>query len=199
VQNYIKLYLTPRLGPGELKALEKATGHWPQYPMTLVALADRHPLALPDPRGPKKVEDLPEEVLRLLFKAKPDKRPQLKPFGARAANIGVGHAVAQRAKKTSVMLPHELWPYQQKCLSQQVQNFITGKLLPVLTPDEKLALVAAEAKGVWPDYPLKLKELAEKHDLRVPWQTLPGPPLLWDRYRITPYFITEQKTARTNR
>jgi hypothetical protein len=200
VQNYVKLYLMPWLGPGELNELQKAEGHWPQYPMTLVALADKHPLALPNPRGPKKIEDLPEEIVRRLFKVKPDKqKPQFKQFSDVAARIGLARAVAQRAKNKppdGVILPHELWPYRQKCLSQQVQDFIKGKLQPVLTPDEKLALVEADAKGVWPDYPRKLKELAEKHNLRVPWQTLPGPPLLWDRYRITPYFAVDSKTTR---
>jgi hypothetical protein len=200
VQSFAKQYLLPRLGTGELNLLKKAEGHWPQYPMALVALADRHPLALPDARGPRKVEDLPEEVLRRLFIAKPGKaKPQINKLNDMAARMGLGKAVAQRAKNKhpdGVILPHELWPYRQKCLSQQVQNFIKEKLQALLTPDEKLALVDADAKGVWPDYPKKLKELAEKHNLRVPWQTLPGPPLLWDRYRITPYFI-DQKTART--
>jgi hypothetical protein len=201
VQNYVKQYLLPRLGSGELDALHKAEGHWPQYPVTLVGLADRHPLALPDSRGPTKIEDLPEEILRKLFPVKPEKqKPQLKKFSELAGRVGLGRAVAQRAKNKppdGVILPHELWPYRQKCLSQQVQDFIKGKLQPVLTPDEKLALVAADARGFWPEYPLKLKELAENHNLRVPWQTLPGPPWLWDRYRIAPYFAVDPKTART--
>jgi hypothetical protein len=200
VQSYVKQYLMPRLGPGELNTLHKAEGHWPQYPMTLVGLADRHPPALPDPRGPKKIEDLPEEIVRRLFPAKPEKQKlQFKKFSELAGRIGLERAVVQRAKSKlpdGVILPHELWPYRQKCLSQQVQDFIKARLHPVLTLDEKQALLDAESRGVWPDYSLKLKELAENHNLRVPWHTLPGPPLLWDRYRIAPYFI-DQKTART--
>jgi len=201
VQSFVKQYLVPRLGPDELNALRRAEGNWPEYPMELVALADRHPPALPDSRGPKKVEDLPEEILRRLFKGKADKhKPQLRNLNEKAVKIGLGRAVAQRAKEKppdGVILPHELWPYRQKCLSQQVQDFIKGKLLPLLTPDEKLALVEADAQGFWPDYPLKLKELAENHGLRVPWQTLPGPAQLWDRYRITPYFAADQKAPRS--
>jgi hypothetical protein len=201
VQNYVKRYLLPRLAPGELAVLQESEGHWPHYPMALVDLADRHPLALPDPRGPKKIGDLPEEILHRLFRAKLEKaKPQMRQLNDMAARMGLGRAVAQRAKNKlpdGVILPHELWPYREKCLSPQVQDFIKKKLQPLLTPDEKLALVHAETEGVWPDYPRKLKELAEKHDLRVPWQTLPGPPMLWDRYRVRPYFLAEEKTART--
>jgi hypothetical protein len=194
-------YLLPRLRPDEQKKLQQAEGHWPEYPMELVALADHHPPALPDTRWPKKVEDLPEEILRKLFKGKPEKhRQQITTLNNMAAKIGLGRAVAERAKKKlpdGVVLPHELWPYRQKCLSPQVQEFMKSKLLPLLTPDEKLALVQVEADGTWPEYPLKLKELAENHKLRVPWQTLPGSAQLWDRYRMQPYSAGEEKTART--
>jgi hypothetical protein len=199
VQNYVTHYLMPRLLPDEKELLRKASGSWPKYPMALVVVADRHVPALPDPRGPRKADELPEEVLaRLFIKAKADKQQkQRQRLDQKALQYGgspmaLGQAVSFLAKNRGLkgqeaVLPYELWPYRQRCLSPQVQEFIEVKLRPVLDNDEKLELLNADANALWPDYPLKLKALAEKHNLRVPWLALPGPASLWDRYRIEPY------------
>ena len=36
----------------------------------------------------------------------------------------------------------------------------------------------------WPEYPLRIQELADLYYLSVPWQTLPGKRQLWDAYRL---------------
>jgi hypothetical protein len=71
-----------------------------------------------------------------------------------------------------------------------VQQFLDRKLLPVLDQDEKAKLRNAQYE--WPRYPTTIQELAEKHKLKVPWQTLPETPMRdsqrerWDSYRLRP-------------
>ncbi|HYT90693.1 MAG TPA: hypothetical protein VEL76_18440, partial [Gemmataceae bacterium] len=47
VKSYVEEYLYPRLSKADKERLEQAEGHWPDYPYTLVELADNHPPALP--------------------------------------------------------------------------------------------------------------------------------------------------------
>ena len=42
------------------------------------------------------------------------------------------------------------------------------------------------AEGKWPDYPNTIQELARRHQLEVPWHTLPGQRKNWDNYRPPP-------------
>jgi hypothetical protein len=37
--------------------------------------------------------------------------------------------------------------------------------------------------GKWPDYPLMIQELAQKHNLQPPWHYLPEQRWKWDLYR----------------
>src|SRR5205823_4653739 len=54
--------LSPLLSDEEKERLAKAEGHWPLYPVTLVELADKHPLALPSHHGATQVSGLPAAV-----------------------------------------------------------------------------------------------------------------------------------------
>src|SRR5262249_3046227 len=68
VRTYVTEYLGPWLSEKERNRLDKADGQWPAYPRALVLLADRHPMALPGPRGPTHFNELPAEVVdRLAF------------------------------------------------------------------------------------------------------------------------------------
>ncbi|MCS7047318.1 MAG: hypothetical protein NZO58_13245, partial [Gemmataceae bacterium] len=67
VQTYVKDYLLRMfLTPEEADQLAKTDGQWPQFPMKLVELADKHPAALPGPVGPKSISDLPPRVVNEL-------------------------------------------------------------------------------------------------------------------------------------
>src|SRR5205823_3662552 len=90
-------------------------------------------------------------------------------------------AVTIIASKRGIVLPHELWPSNLKGLAPPARQFVTTRLMPVLEPPDKARLKAAADK--WPEYPQTIDELAKKHHLQVPWQTLPGPPKLWENYR----------------
>ena len=160
--------------------LEKAQGHWPLYPVTLVALADKHPPALPGPKGPKAYAELPTEVKnKLKFKNGKDPPKLLKAEGRWPAFAIAVSSFA--AAKKNVVLPHELWPTSKSGLSAPMQSFVDNKLRKVLADDEKARL--GNAEGKWPDYPNAIQDLARKHDLQVPWHTLPGARERWDSYR----------------
>jgi hypothetical protein len=180
VQAYFNDYLRHFASPEELNRLRKAEGLWPSYPLTLVELADRYPPALPGPRGPLHFRDLPSEVQRRFPKGK------LPTFIRKSEGHwpDLARTLSEVAKKRGWVFSHELWPYNVKGLSLEVRQFVEKTLQPVLTTDEKLELFHVTKLERWPDYPLTLKKLAEKHDLRVPWQTLPGPRVSWDRYRL---------------
>jgi hypothetical protein len=187
VQAYVNEYLRPRLTPEEKARLEKVEGQWPAFPTTLVALADRHPNALPGARGPITFKELPHAVQEILNqRIKKVARPGLKKAEGNWPEYGM--AVVAFAKSQGLKLPYELWPSRRDDLSAPVVQFLDKKLLPALDENEKQKL--KDAEGKWPLYPRTIQELALAHKLHVPWQTLPGPRPMWDSYR--------QRAARAN-
>ena len=88
VRDYVSDYLMRYLSDEEKEQLKNAEGIWPDFPQTLVAIASRHPSALPPlrpenfPTGPDK---LPKEVkARITEKkgggVKGKKKDELQPF-----------------------------------------------------------------------------------------------------------------------
>jgi hypothetical protein len=187
-------YLRPLLSAAEWQELEKAAGSWPRFPRTLVEVADRHPVALQGQRGITHLKELPREVRTRLEKPlahklgkgkeAPKARIALKQLLARSEGKWPDFAarVAEVAQSLDVSLPHELWPSRRKDLSVDVQEFLKNKLEPVLNGTEKGLL--RQAEGNWPRYPQTIQNLAARHALTVPWQTLPGPRARWDGYRL---------------
>lgn len=176
---YVNEYLRPVLSKEEEEQLEKAQGHWPLFPMTLVELADKHPPALPGANGPRTVAQLPTEVKLRLGKKK-DVKLKIKEEGRWPAFAA---AIADLAHKRGIDLPHELWPTSFKGLSPAMQDFVKKKLEPLLTPPEQVRLARAEQNPKWPDYPELIQELARNHHLKPPWYSLP-PSDRWDAYRL---------------
>ena len=191
IERYVKEYLMPMLSPEEHGLLSRAEGAL-KFPYVLVYLADRHPLALPGKYGPKTFKELPSDVQMRLrkvammkgFKAGPTpvlkkalraaegKWPKFASEISRLANRGKGIRLST----------FEFWPAHFHHLSPDVQRFVRDRLTPKLTTDEKTLL--AQREGRWPDYPQTIQELATRHSLQVPWQTLPGPRRYWDFYRV---------------
>jgi hypothetical protein len=179
---FVTEYLKPLLSSAEWERLEKAQGEWPRFPRVLVELADRHPVALPGPRGPTRVAELPEEVQsRLAPRGKPGKFPFRK-FEGKWPDFAV--KITEVVRPRTQPLPRELWPTDFADLSPAVREFVHRKLKPALDPTEAELLAAAE--GRWPNYPVTIQKLADRHYLSVPWQVLPGPPARWEPYRPRP-------------
>jgi hypothetical protein len=182
-KTFVLEYLRPLLTPAEWEQLDRAQGQWPRFPRLLVELAQRHPVALPGPRGPTHLDELPKDVRKLLQKAAPGKPGYLRHALKREEGKWPGFAVAvtRLAGKHSASLPLELWPARSKELSGETRKFLQTKLEPALSDDEKQEIKKAE--GSWPAYALTIQRLAASHYLSVPWQTLPGPRGRWDWYR----------------
>lgn len=87
-------------------------------------------------------------------------------------------AVAAEAKQGGITLDWKLLgPSKLDELPSSVQKFVRDELTSKLTDNEKHHL--KDAEGKWPDYPKRIKELADKHRLIVPGLSLPGPRDLW--------------------
>ena len=212
VEVFVKEYLRPILSEQEKERLDKAEGHWPQYPITLVELADRHPLALPQKYGPVSYQDLPRTVTdkvaakwetkdaKGIAKATPAtfflNQANNKKYKERMDKIEPGLparlacAVANflHARKVEA-LPYELWAARSSDLGRPMKEFLDpeGSFLGNLSDAERAEL--RQAEGKWPEYPFKIKQLAEKYGFKPPWQSLPEPSDAkhqWDKYRTRP-------------
>jgi hypothetical protein len=180
VNNYFTEYLQHMLTKEERDRLDKAQGQWPLFPVTLVELADKHPPALLGPEGPRYFKELPAEVQKRFFKGAKGAPKALKLAEGKWPDFA--HAVILAAgKKNANPFAFELWAWGRSCLSPPMQEFVDRKLFKALDIDEKYRFTTAEGK--WPDYPDAIQELARKHNLQVPWQTLPGARERWDNYR----------------
>lgn len=182
VRIYLEEFLKPMLRKDEKDRLTKAEGSWPGYPLTLVELADRHPLALPGPHGPRTIAELPQPLHNRL--AKPKQSAALKALRAREGRWPEFARELTRfaAKRNWAPFPHELWPWSFKGLSPTMQTFVEKTLRPVLNASEQTDLLHSE--GSWPEFPQTIDRLARAHDLRPPWHTLPGSRERWDAYRL---------------
>lgn len=191
VQKYVNDFLLAMLTKEEKERLNQAAEKWPDYPATLVALADKHPAALPGVDGPCVYNDLPPLVQLALAGKKmlPNAAKALKAQEGSWPQYGGAVVDYLQQFKKNVELPYEIWASGYKHLSPPMKEFVDKKLKPLLDGDEKLRL--AHNEGRWPAYPLAIQELAKKHQQRVPWLTLPelprfanDPRFRWDNYRV---------------
>jgi hypothetical protein len=192
VQNFVSNRLTRMLSDEEKERLTKAEGKWPRLANTILELSEKHPVLPPLPSGPiVRFNQLPPEAKAFLSNKKKaqelfknlDKWPQ---FALAAC------ALMKQEKRT----PPPLGASRPAEFDEAIQGFLKEKLEPALTTDEKTKLHGAE--GHWPDYPLRLLELAHKNNLIVPGMSLPGPRELWNSARL-PFVerITLKDFART--
>lgn len=216
VDLFVKEYLRPLLSKDEADRLAKAEGHWPLYPVTLVELADRHPLALPSPNGPAHFTELPKSIqaaIKLQFEKKGKGTANPENFFLNAKNLpavttrlkALGEArllgdikpnnnalkftcsVAGYARTNGIKISYEMWPTKPSELDKPMREFLDpkGPFLSGMTEQERLELVRAEDR--WPEFPLKIKYLAERYGFRPPWQVLPmtgSGKNDWDSYRV---------------
>jgi hypothetical protein len=193
VQNFVSNRLTRMLSDEEKERLTKAEGKWPRLANTILELSEKHPVLPPLPAGPiVRYNQLPPEAKAFLSNKKKareelaknlDKWPQ---FALAASDL------MKQEKHT----PPPLGASRPAEFDEAIQAFLKEKLAPELTTDETTKLHGAE--GHWPDYPLRLLELAHKNNLFVPGMSLPGPRELWNSARL-PFVarITLKDFART--
>src|SRR5262249_46782239 len=136
------------------------------------------------PQGPARFEDLPKTIQEFLPELKDQKDMEGKwpDYGEKVA----AELRAKRqngTKKDRLHFPVDFMPSSIEDLSRPMKQSVRQKLRPKLNRKEKVRL--AKTKG-WPAYPKAIDELARKHKIRVPWQTLPGSQERWDIYRPRP-------------
>jgi hypothetical protein len=182
VRAFVTENLRPMLSREDEERLRKAEGRWPQYPATLVELADKHPYVLPGPlTGPARFRDLPAGLQKQLEKLGPGLLGGLREAEGKWPDYAL--AVAAVAKMHDITLPRSLGPSRPGDFPRQLGAFIRRRLEPALTSEEKSRLQMAE--GHWPLYPRTVAELAASHHLYIPGPRvhLPGPRDYWDKYR----------------
>jgi hypothetical protein len=188
----INEYLVPLLSNDERERLKKAEGQWPAYTTILVELADKHPLALPTDDGPRYLNKLPRALQKRFalpipnpFAGGQSLATYLKPAEGKWPDFprAVTTVNKQFQHVLKSPLPRELWASGYASLLDPMKEYVDKSLKPVLTDREAQDLASAE--GNWPEYPLEIQKLAQRHELpRPPWETaLSGPPERWADYR----------------
>jgi len=186
VKKYVEEYLTPFLTPEEKKRIADAAGRWPDFPQTLVEVASERPSALLGAKNPpRKYKDLPEPVRRRLEKKDkfgfPPKK-LLKEIERYEGPSFASKVVEIASRENKLPFNHEFWASVDKSLLPPMKDFVENKLHRAIDQAEKRKL--ADSMGKWPDYPLMIQELAQKHNLQPPWHYLPDPiRWKWDLYR----------------
>jgi hypothetical protein len=189
VKEYVTDYLMPALTPQERKQLGDAEGRWPDYPQALVEIASRYPSALPPERKEalaRRLAKLPEPVRRKLIDRKGEKAGMTKKrINEIQQNEGPNFAskvVAIGLREGKLPFGHEYLAPNYVSLLKPMQEFVDKKLDSALDQAEKRRLT--DSMGKWPDYPLTIQELSQKHNLSPPWHYLPEPrQWKWEAYR----------------
>jgi hypothetical protein len=188
-QEGVKEFLMPVLSDEEKLLLAQAEGNWPAYPMTLVDLADRHPLALPGKHGPRTFDQLPEALKSRFNVAIPNPfaggktyASLLKPNEGSWPKFAVAVTTLNKGY-IRTPLPRELWACDFKSLLSPMQEYVHKMRKDVITDTDAQEL--SNAEGHWPEYPEKIQALAKSHALpSPPWETaLYGPRVRWEDYR----------------
>lgn len=181
---YIRESLAPMLGPVEKNRLRSSKGQWPQFPETLVELADKHPVFIPGKIGPRRFEELPPAVQEKLPMLKAVAPKALPPLIRKTEGKWPQYAEAvtqfalNQPKPISIPPLGETRPDQ---FTPEIKEFIQNRLYPILARPEIDRL--QKTAGTWPAYPRLLQTLARKYGMNVPGTALPGPADLWEPYR----------------
>jgi hypothetical protein len=173
---FIKTHLLPHLTPAEKQQYDAALGSWPAFPRTVKELAILHPVLPPLPH---------KTIVRfddLLDRAKVEAGS--KPSWERRRDAW------ERLRRVEGKWPEWALLFYSLLSNTQRQHMPPlGASRPVDFPAEvrdfiqttlkaKVSLAEFEElgklRGKWPDYPLHLLRLAERHKLEVPGMSLPG-------------------------
>jgi hypothetical protein len=185
VKEYVTEYLLPYLTDAEKNRLNEAEGHWPEFPQALVEIARGRPSALPPPKLPSHLADLPKPIrAQITLDKKGSKKKllqELQTFEGR--DVFATKVVEIGTKSGSAPFEHEFWPSSQKGLQPAMKDFVERELTPKLQKKERDRLLDSELR--WPDYPNTIQDLAKKYNMQPPWHYLPEDKIWkWENYRV---------------
>lgn len=183
IAEFVFGHIKPRLTQDELRKLDEAEGRVAPLARLIVDLAQKYPV-LPPIQGREAVtdrDDLPRDVQQKLLKA--DKlggavkawarfKREVEPHRKQWPEFAL--ALTKYAADEKVALP-PLGASKPDDFTAEIQTAIRR-----LAPDDQKTLQALEKK--WPDYPLKLHEVARKASppVPLPGMSLPGTKAYWD-------------------
>lgn len=188
LQLFVEESLRPQLSPGEELRLTAASGRLQGnvYLRSVFEIAEsKGPVPFPGPAAPGKKrayrswKELPTEITsRFKVGDLNDAPSYVTAAEGKWPNLPL--AVVKFANEKNYSIPSKLLgPTKADELPHSVQKFLKEELK--LNEVDRSALSAAE--GRWPDYPKKVKELADKAKLRVPGISLPGNEETWQRIK----------------
>jgi hypothetical protein len=165
----------------DFEAAEKQ-GQWVDYFTTLVELADKHPIRHPPTPniGPRHFPELPAALQTRL--------KQVAAWPPSAVTQAEGKwpeyafEVSRFARTHRIPLPKQLGPAKLEDFAPSFQHFCTNQLFPVVSEEERDNL-RNKGQGIWPAYYRQLMVLADRHKMRIPGMSLPGPAKLWEPFR----------------
>lgn len=177
-RTFIEKHLLPHLTPQEKGRYDAALGRWPDFPRTVKELTRQHPVLppLPPPHKPiVRFEDLPDMVKvvagsQASWERREDAWERLRrvegkwPEWALMFHSLLSKPQRQRMPPLGASRPEDF--------PANVRDFIRKPLKQKISKAELKELNALQGK--WPDYPLHLLHLAEKHKLEVPGMSLPA-------------------------
>jgi hypothetical protein len=185
VQQFIVRQLVPRLTAAEKARLRQAEGRWPDLARTVRQLAEHYPVLpeLPPPYvSVTCYDELPLAVRLALPRTVLGRRRrvwrELQKLEGRWPEFALAFTREARSRP-KVWLP-PLGASRPAEFPAATRAFLKNTLLPRLGGEAK---VLRKLEGLWPEYPLRLHELARRHQLVIPGMSLPGPRQLWESAR----------------
>ena len=177
-RRFIEKQLLPRLTPEEKRQYNSALGHWPNFPRTVKELAKHHPVLPPLPPPHKAIvrfEDLPDRAKveagsKPSWERREDVWKRLRqvegqwPEWALLFHSLLSKSQRQRMPPLGASRPEDF--------PVNVRDFLKKPQLGQKVSKPEWRELRA-LQGKWPDYPLYLLRLAEKHKLEVPGMSLP--------------------------
>lgn len=179
-ERYINEILRLQLTLDERERLKAMEGMWPYYTRTVLELSEKHPVKLPGPStGPVRYTDLPKDyhaVIPLPKDLPRSTREALNKASGKWPDYALAVTEYTRAKNPN--LP-QLGPSRLADFNPPVRQFLETTLPAKLSAKEKEELQKVETR--WPDYPMKVLELAGKHGLEVPLMRMPNAGEWWEK------------------
>ena len=162
-----------------------AEERWPEFPRLVLDMATRYPVLPPLPSGRiTNLDQLPADVRREVSNAMREKGKGkfLPKMGKKAQIVArIRQSKGQwpefaRAVTDLLRLTHKnlkpLGASRPKEFPRKIQAFLDEQLFPALDDGQQASLKRLE--GRWPDYPLRLHELARLKNKPIPEMSLPG-------------------------